>query len=152
MPDILLLLIVFVGIVAGIACLCGMENEPGLFLAALFFAGIVGLDIWWWVSAWTELQTHPTKLVQSFPIETITVEDGTQYQIYIDYESGQIHNVTSKWNKIVPEGTMVVRLEIEGRWAKGVRFFMVSKTRDELRGPLDDRWDGFSGEESEDGD
>lgn len=142
MPDLLLAIIVFMGLIGAIAAFCSSGNEPGLILVGLCLSAVVGLDIWWWASAYAELQTHPTKLVESFPIQTITLDDGSKYQIYIDYDSGQIHNVTRRWNKIVPDGTMVVRLEIQGRWAKNVRFFMPSDTRDELRGPLDDRWDG----------
>lgn len=151
MVDILLMCIAAVGILGAIACGFGMEDEPGLFFAALFLAVIVGLDIWWLSAAWFQLQTYPTLLVESFPVQTITSDDGSKYQIYIDYGDGTINNVTSRWNRIVPDGTMVVRLERQGRWAKGIRFFMASKTRDELRLPLDCRWDGFLEEETEDG-
>ena len=143
MPDFGLLILVFLLMAVAAACFSGMKDEPYLILVAFFFSGLIVLDIVWWVNAYSALDATSTyKMVESFEIQTITSEDGSKYQIYIDYNSGQVHNVTRRWHKIVPEGTMVVRLERQERWAMGVRFFMPSHTKDELRGPLDDRWDG----------
>ena len=143
MPDFGLLLLIFVFLFIAAAFFAEMSNTPVAFLVGLFFLGLVVLDIVWWVNAYSALDAASTyKMVESFEIQTITSDDGSKYQIYIDYNSGQVHNVTRRWYKIVPEGTMVVRLERQERWAMSVRFFMPSHTKDELRGPLDDRWDG----------
>ncbi len=143
MPDFGFLLLIFVFLFIAAVCFSDVVNEPVAFLVGLFFLGLVTLDIVWWVNAYSAFATTSTyKMVESFEIQTITSEDGSKYQIYIDDNSGQVLNVTRRWNKIVPEGTMVVRLERQERWAMGVRFFMPSHTKDELRGPLDDRWDG----------
>jgi len=143
MPDFGLLILIFIFLFIAAAFFSEVSNNPVAGLVGLFFLGLVVLDIVWWVNAYSELEAASTyKMVESFEIQTITSEDGSKYQIYIDYNSGTVHNVTQRWNKIVPEGTMVVRLERQERWASSVRFFMPSHTKDELRGPLDDRWDG----------
>ena len=143
MPDFGLLILIFLLLLAAAACFIEAQDKPCAFMIGLFFLGLVVLDIVWWVNAYSALDAASTyKMVESFEIQTITSDDGSKYQIYIDYNSGQVHNVTRRWYKIVPEGTMVVRLERQERWAMSVRFFMPSHTKDELRGPLDDRWDG----------
>ena len=143
MPDFGLLILIFLFLFIAGVCFSAIPGDPVNGLAGLFFLGLVVLDIVWWVNAYSAFDATSTyKMVDSFEIQTITSKDGSRYQIYIDYNSGTVHNVTQRWNKIVPEGTMVVRLERQERWAMGVRFFMPSHTKDELRGPLDDRWDG----------
>ena len=143
MPDFGLLILIFIFLFIAAAFFSAAVDEPVACLVGLFFLGLVVLDIVWWVNAYSAFDATSTyKMVESFEIQTITSKDGSKYQIYIDYNSGTVHNVTRRWNKIVPEGTMVVRLERQERWAKSVRFFMPSHTKDELRGPLDDRWDG----------
>jgi len=142
-PDFGLLILIFLFLFIAGVCFSDPVNDSCAFLVGLLFLGLVALDIVWWVNAYSAFDATSTyKMVDSFEIQTITSKDGSRYQIYIDYNSGTVHNVTQRWNKIVPEGTMVVRLERQERWAMGVRFFMPSHTKDELRGPLDDRWDG----------
>ena len=143
MPDFGLILLIVLFMFIAMACFAEVPNEPSIVLMAFFFLGLIVVDIVWWVNAYSAFEAASTyKMVESFEIQTITSEDGSKYQIYIDYNSGTVHNVTQKWNKIVPEGTIVVRLEREKRWAMGIRFCLPRHTKDELRGPLDDRWDG----------
>ncbi len=143
MPDFGLLILFFLFLLIAGAAFSAIKDEPSIILCALFFVGLAALDIVWWVNAYSAFDATSTyKMVDSFEIQTITSDDGSKYQIYIDYTSGRVFNVTRQWNKIVPEGTMVVRLERQQRWAMGVRFCMPSHTKDELRGPLEDLWDG----------
>lgn len=143
MPDFGLLVLFFLLLVCAGSAFAGANGEPAVILVAFVLLGLTVLDVVWWVNAYQALeQSSVYKMVESFEIQTITSSDGSKYQIYIDYTSGQVHNVTRRWNKIVPEGTMIVRLERQQRWAMGVRFFFPHYTKDELRGPLDDRWDG----------
>ena len=145
MPDFILLIVVLVALCAAVTAFIAAytDREPSWLCGTFAMGVIASLTIWWWATAYTTLQTTATyRVVESFEIQTLTLDDGSKYQIYIDYSSGVIHNVTRRWNKIVPEGTLIVRLERQESWAGGVRFFMPSKTKDELRGPLEDLWDG----------
>lgn len=150
MPDLFLVLIVVFVIIGAIAAACCSEDEPGLAVLSLIMGLFAAGGIWWHVSAYNALEWDSNVLVETFQVQTITSNDGTKYQIYIDYRSGQINNVTRRWNRIVPDGTWVDRYARQDNWAKGIRFFIPSKTRDKLRLPLNCRWDVFLEEETDD--
>ena len=143
MPDFGLLILIFLLLLAAAACFIEAQDKPCAFMIGLFFLGLVVLDIVWWVNAYSALDAHgKCRMVECVQRTTINDDTGASYQTYLEYNSGNVYNVTRRWYKMVPEGTMVVRLERQERWAMSVRFFMPSHTKDELRGPLDDRWDG----------
>jgi len=146
MPDFILLAVAFICVIGCFAALLATFQEPpeaSWFLLAIIFAVVGFFDIKWWVHAYGDWKdTNVSLVVASFEIETLTNADGSQHQIYYDYKAGKIIDITSKWKKFVPEGTMVLRYERQNKWGSGVRFFLPEYTYDELRGPLDDRWDG----------
>ena len=155
MPDFILFAVAFICVIGCIAAFCAAFAEPpeaAYLLLAIVFAVVGFFDIKWWVHAYDDWKnTNVSSVVASFEIQTRTNPDGSQHQIYYDYKAGEIINVTSRWNKFVPEGTMVLRYERQNKWGKGVRFFLPSYTYDELLGPLEDRWGGPPNERIENG-
>ena len=155
MPDFILLAVALICVLGCIAAFCAAFAEPpeaAYLLLAIVFAVVGFFDIKWWVHAYDDWHdNNVSSVVASFEIQTMTNADGSQYQIYYDYKALKIINITSRWNKFVPEGTMVLRYERQNKWGGGVRFFLPDYTYDELLGPLDDRWDGPPNERIENG-
>ena len=152
MPDFCLLIVLLICGFGCVAALFASGDEPGYFFLAVVFAVVGFFDVKWWVNAYGDWKNNNvSSLVTSFEIQTLTDADGFQHQIYYDYKALKIIDITDRWNKFVPEGTMVVRYERQNKWAKGVRFCLPSYTYDELLGPLDDRWGGPPNERIENG-